>query len=190
MKTMTLKDALKFYPSFAQEDISMLTGLPISAVRKAIKEAGMDLSNELTEAWKREMMLEDLSKEQIAKKHHTTTNLVHRALYFDINSGQCGRPGGASHQEIINYMVANRGKFTQYEIAAHFGVAQSLVAKLNPYKQPYGPIKRKTPGEWYPIIEYAKKHSIQAAALLYKVSRASIYRRLEDERAANNKTTS
>lgn len=189
MKTMKLQDALKFYPSFTQEDISLLTTLPIATVRKAIKEAGMELSNELTEAWKREIMLEDLSKEQIAKKHMVCTKFVHRALYYDITSGTRGKQG-ASHQEIINYMIANRGKFTQVEIAEHFGVAQSLVAKLNPYKQPYGPIKRRTPGEWQPILDYAKKHSIQAASLLYGVARASIYRRLEDEQRANNKTSS
>lgn len=185
MKTLPLEEALKFYPSFTQEDIALLTNNSIAATRKAIRAAGHALCEELTEPWKREIMLENLNVEQIAKKHITTVNNVRLALYYPLAKNEVRV---VSHQEIINYMVANRGKITQIEIAKKFGVSQALVAKLNPFKQPYGPAKRRTPGEWLPILDYAKKHSIQAASLLYKVSRASIYRRLENEQGTNNKT--
>jgi|JI7StandDraft_1071085.scaffolds.fasta_scaffold31329_1 hypothetical protein len=182
MKTvqLQLQDALKFYPSFTQEDIAMLTNLPIAAVRRAIKSNNLELATELTEAWKREIMLEDLNMDQIAKKHLTTANLVHRALFCTLKEP---KNRTVSHQEIINYMVANKGKHTQAELAEKFGVAQSLICKLNPFRQSYGPIKRLTPGEWVPILDYAKNHSIHAASLRFKVSRAAIYRHLEKEQA-------
>lgn len=187
MARLTIEQALLHYPSFTQEDIALLTDLTIAQVRAHIKNAGLELCNTVTDAWRREISLEDLTHEKIAKKHHAPLLVIKSAIY--------GKPAKereqASHQDIINFMVANKGKYTQLELAEKFDVSQALISKLNPFKRVHGPIERKTPGEQLKIVEYAEKHSIQAAALTFQVSRAAIYRWMEkvNERRANSKQT-
>lgn len=187
MARLTISQALAHYPAFTQEDIAMLTDLSIAQVRSELRHAGLALNNTVTDAWRREITLEDLTHEKIAKKHNAPLLVIKSAIY--------GKPAQeqeqASHQEIINFMVANRGKYTQIELAEKFGVSQALISKLNPFKRAHGPIERKTPGEQLKIVEYAEKHSIQAAALTFGVSRAAIYSWKEkiDERRANSKQT-
>lgn len=176
MARLSLEDALKFYPSFSQEDIAVLSDTPIYLVRQQIKNKRLELKHEPSPLWQTEVMLEDLTMEQIAKKHNTTPHCVKQMLYDKFPSGPREQ---ASHQQIINFMVENRGKYTQVELAERFGCSQSLIAKLNPFKQPIGKIERKSPAEWKVILDYARKHSIQAAALTYKVSRTAIYNRMD-----------
>lgn len=183
MARLTLEQALELYPSITQEDVALLTGCTIAAIRQQIKKIGKELVNAATDAWRDELLLENLTQEQMAKKHLTTIAVVKQMIY-----GKELKPREvASHQQIINFMVENRGKYTQVEIAERFGVSQALVAKLNPYKKQYGSIERKTPGEQLVIIKYAEAHSIQSAALKYGVSRAAIYRWMEKR---NERTTS
>lgn len=185
MARLTLDKALEFYPAFTQEDIAMLSDSTIAAVRAAIKAAGLQLAHTPSDMWRTEVMLEDLTQLQIAKKHNTELSVIKAMLY-----GKDVTPRVvASHQQIINFMAENPGKFTQVELAKKFNVSQSLIAKLNPHKKPVGPIERKTPGERLKIMEHAKKHSIQSAALTFNVSRMAIYRWMEKdrERKAGNK---
>lgn len=184
MARLSLDKALQFYPACTQEDIALLASCSIAAVRTAIKSAGLQLANTPSNMWRDELLLEDMTQEQMAKKHHTTLAVVKAMIY---NKELTPRVV-ASHQQIINFMVANPGKYTQVEIAQKFGVSQSLVAKLNPHRKPVGPIERKTPGERFKILEHAKKHSIQSASLTFNVSRMAIYRWMEkdNERRASN----
>lgn len=188
MARLTIEQALQYYPSFAQEDIAMLADVSIAVVRQELKRAGKELNNTMTAAWRREISLEDLTHEKIAKKHNAPLLVIKHAIY----GTDPKNPEPTSHQEIINYMVANRGKHTQLELAEKFGVSQALISKLNPFKRAHGPIERKTPGEQLRIVEYAEKHSIQAAALTFNVSRAAIYRWRDaiNERRANSRKTS
>lgn len=185
MARLTLDKALEFYPACTQEDIAMLSDSTIAAVRAAIKAAGKPLANTPSDMWRNEIMLEDLTQLQIAKKHNTDLGVIKAMLYSrDVTPRVI-----ASHQQIINFMVENPGKFTQVELAEKFNVSQSLIAKLNPHRKPVGPIERKTPGERLRIMEHARKHSIQSAALTFNVSRMAIYRWMEkdNERKAGNK---
>jgi len=175
MARLTLSKALEFYPACSQEDIALLADCPIATVRAAIKKAGKQLADTPSDMWRNEIMLEDLTQDQIAKKHLTTLATVKAMLY---NKDLTPRVV-ASHQQIINFMVENRGKFTQVELAQKFNVSQPLIAKLNPHRRPVGNIERKTPGEQLKIIQYAQANSIQSAALTFGVSRAAIYRWIE-----------
>lgn len=184
MARLTIEQAILHYPAFTQEDIALLTDLSIAQVRSHLKRAGLELCNNVTPEWRREISLEDLTHEKIAKKHHAPLLVIKSAIY-------CEPPKGrkeVSYQHIINFMLTNKGKHTQLELAEKFGVSQALISKLNPFKRVHGPIERKSPGEQLKIVEYAEKHSIQAAALTFGVSRAAIYRWKEkiDERRANS----
>lgn len=185
MARLTLEQALELYPSITQEDVALLSGCTIAVIRQQIKKVGKELSSTPTDMWRDELLLENLTQEQMAKKHHTTIALVKHMVY-----GKELKPREVvSHQQIINFMVEHRGKHSQIEIAQKFNVSQALVAKLNPYKKQYGPIERKTPGEKLEIMKYADAHSIHSAALKFGVSRAAIYRWMEkrNERTAGDK---
>lgn len=184
MARLTLDKALEFYPACTQEDIAMLSDSTIAAVRAALKASGQALVDTPSDMWRNEIMLEDLTQLQIAKKHNTDLGVIKAMLY----SRDLTPRVVASHQQIINFMAANPGKFTQVELAEKFNVSQSLIAKLNPHKKPIGPIERKTPGERHKIMEYARNNSIHSASLTFGVSRMAIYRWLEkdNERKASN----
>jgi predicted DNA-binding protein (UPF0251 family) len=177
---MELQEAIKFYPSFTQEDIAVLTGLPIHAVRRSLKDAGHELTQKLTQAWRTEILAtaENLPQPQAAKMHSTTPSVIQYARYIGVHKDVVR--GTVDHAEVKAFITANRHKMTQAEMAEALGVSQSLVSSLNPYRRPVGAILRKTPGEWVVILQYAEKHNIQQAALKFNVSRTAIHRRINN----------
>lgn len=177
---MELQEALKFYPSFSQEDIAVLTELPIHTVRRALLEEGHELTQKLTQAWRTEILVttDDMGLKQAAKMHNTTVSIISRARYVGVHREieRCT----VDHTEVKNFIIANHKKMTQVEMAEALGVSQSLVSSLNPYRRPVGKILRKTPGEWVIILQYAAANNVQQAAKRYNVSRAAIHKRINN----------
>jgi predicted DNA-binding protein (UPF0251 family) len=176
---MELQEALKFYPSFTQEDIAVLTGLPIHAVRRALKDSDRELTQRLTQPWRTEILAttEGLALPQAAKMHSTLASVIHYARYHGVH--KTVERGTVDHAEVKAFIIANHKKMTQIEMAEALGVSQALISQLNPYRQPIGKVLRKTPGEWVVILEYAKKHNILQAAKRYNVSRTAIHKRMK-----------
>ncbi len=183
---MELREALKFYPSFTQEDIAVLTGLPIHAVRRSLAEAGHELTQRLTPPWRTEILVttEGLALPQAAKMHSTLPSVIHYARYHGVH--KTVERGVVDHAEVKAFIIANHKRMTQEEMAAELGVSQSLVSQLNPYRRPAGKVLRKTPGEWVVILDYAKKHSILQAAKRYNVSRTAIHKRINKDAAKSD----
>lgn len=178
---MELQEAIKFYPSFTQEDIAALTQLPIHAIRRALRDDGFELSERLTQAWRHEILAttEGMSEPLAAKMHTTTAAVIHYARYVGVHKDN--QRGVLDHAEIKKYIVANRKTMTQEEMASALGISQSMISQLDPYRRPIGSVLRKTPGEWVVILQYAKSNTVQAAAKRYNVSRTAIHRRLKNE---------
>ncbi len=177
---MKLEEAIKFYPSFTQEDIAALTEQPIHVVRRELASAGFELTNKLTTAWRHEILLttEGLKQAAAAKMHSTTPSIIYYARYKGEHKGH--KEPELDHTELVNFIRANYKKMTQEEMAAAKGVSQSLISRLNPFRRENGEIKRKTEGEWLVILEYARKHkNIQQAAKQFGVSRTAIHKRLK-----------
>jgi predicted DNA-binding protein (UPF0251 family) len=178
---MELQEALKFYPSFTQEDIAALTGLPIHAVRRALKDSNQELTQRLTQPWRTEILAtaEGMALPQAAKMHSTLPSVIHYARYHGVH--KTVERGTVDHAEVKAFIIANHKKMTQMEMAAELEVSQALISQLNPYRRPAGKVLRKTPGEWLVILDYAKKHSILQAAKRYNVSRTAIHKRINKD---------
>ena len=183
---MELQEALKFYPSFTQEDIAVLTDLPIHTVRRSLSDAGYELTQKLTQAWRTEILAttEGMAQPQAAKMHSTTPAVIQHARYVGVHK-EVTR-GTVDHTEVKKFITENRHKLTQIEMAEALGISQSMISSLNPYRRPVGKILRKTPGEWLVILEYAAKHNVQQAAKRYNVSRAAIHKRIKQNEAKSN----
>ena len=186
---MELQEALKFYPSFTQEDIASLTGLPIHAVRRSLRDAGQELTQKLTQAWRTEILAttDNLGLKQAAKMHNTTASIIQYARYHGVHKEV--ERGTVDHAEVKDFITANHKKMTQIEMAEALGISQSLVSSLNPYRRPVGKILRKTPGEWVAILQYAAAHNVQQAAKRYNVSRTAIHKRIKQNAEASNSNT-
>ena len=175
---MELQEAIQFYPSFTQEDIAALTGLPIHTVRRTLLAAGFEVTNKLSKAWQHEILAttENMNVQQAMKMHSTTYVLIYHARYKGPHKEPKVPP---DHLDLVQFITENRHKMTQAEMAEAKGVSQSLISKLNPYRHEYGKVPRKTEGEWLAILDYARKNNVQQAANRFGVSRTAIHKRLD-----------
>ncbi|MGL4219981.1 MAG: hypothetical protein ACRCSS_05035 [Shewanella sp.] len=174
---MNLIEALNFYPQFSQEQIAVLAEKPIHVVRKALRNNGHELSDKLTKAWREEIQhyFMEHTVPELADMYVTTQQFITIALYREPPKNvqrQC-----VDEQAVINFMLADKGKTKQEDIGKRYGISQSRVSQLNPYRRRGVSCPRKTEGEWYEILKYADANTVSAAARLYGVSRTAIIKR-------------